>query len=204
MFGNPKPRQKRVQAQAAAEIMRRQHCVYGGKGRCDCKFGVVAIGKSQGSEHGSGCPELSEIVLVLAGLTDAQFVRAHALGTKAALRELKRKDAETLKKVWLIESPWEGVREETATAGTHAEERASIVTAATVHLSGVKSITCASERIAWELLSLLADQRAGEAQKVAEKAKEQINKIDSMYFVTAITGRHRSPIKTKTKKGECK
>ena len=52
----------------AVEIIRVGICVYRGLPRCDCKFGVRKVGM-QCSEHGSGCPELYEVLTYLRALT---------------------------------------------------------------------------------------------------------------------------------------
>lgn len=76
---------KRVDAVDSVEIIRRGHCSYRSP-RCDCKFGVAQLGRVQGSEHGCGCPELGEVALVLAGLTEKQYVEAYRLGAIRAVR----------------------------------------------------------------------------------------------------------------------
>ena len=88
MLGRSKPVLKRTDAVVAVGIIQRGHCAYHSP-RCDCKFGVVQLGRTQGSEHGSGCPELREIELVLAGLTNRQYAEAYRLGSKRAVRVLR-------------------------------------------------------------------------------------------------------------------
>lgn len=68
-------------AAASAEQIAHKLCAYT-RQPCDCKFGVVACDGPRSSEHGSGCPELSEIAAVLAGMTEIQYRAAYKRGIK--------------------------------------------------------------------------------------------------------------------------
>lgn len=75
-------------ASVSAEHITGKLCAYMSQ-PCDCKFGVVVTNGPRAHEHGSGCPELSEIAIVLAGMTEKQYAAAYGRGLRAVVEMRK-------------------------------------------------------------------------------------------------------------------
>ena len=85
---------KKDELATALHEMSRALCVYGGNGRCDCKYGATKATTGRADEKGPGCPEAAAAFAIVSVLSPTEFARvlrkirrARGLFDKARARE---------------------------------------------------------------------------------------------------------------------
>lgn len=160
------PKLKQREALAAAIIIQKSLCSYGGKSRCDCKFGVVELGKVRGGEHGCGCPELHVIAAVIAGLTEKQYRDAYARGTIKIAKARRAEDESRSKSAWILRHPWTAPVETVVFANRHV-------------IAGFEEVQNAfiSRAVAWKVLHANACAKTELAEREAKKIQAKIDEL---------------------------